>query len=490
MSGPARAVYSVTFSPDGKTLAAGSQDKAVWVWNVAQRARPRLTHHFTGATSWINAVAFSPDGTMVAAGSSDDSAQIWDLASGAAIATLAHPGPITTVAWDGNQHPDHRGRRRQRPAVVDLPPALAIGGVVNGVAFSHRRDILAVAGNDLQLWSPGSHATLSVPVTVPGSTPEAVAVSPDGTTLAAGYSDGMARLYRMTADGRLVSEGVPLRASASGYDETVTFSPDGRVLATGGDDGTVRLWNVADPARPRPLASVGRFAPYVFSVAFSPDGGLLAAGSADKTIRLWRLTSPDRPVPLGVPLRGPANTVYSVAFGPRGHLLAAGSADRSVWLWDISDPARPRQLGQPLTGAASYVYAVAFSPSGNTLAAGSTDDTVWLWNMTDPHAPSVLATLTGPQNYVYAVAFSRDGSTLAAGSADGTVRLWDTSPAAAATTVCKHGRESDPDRVGAVCARLPVRPALPGHVGPFGRPSRSRTGFSWPQPYPVPAWWR
>ena len=442
LNGPADVVFSVAFSPDGRTLAAGSKDKTVWLWDVTNPVRPRPTGQFKGATSWINAVAFSPDGSLLADGSSDGSAQLWDVATARPVATLPDPGPVTTLAWDSGQHLI-TGAADGSVRVWALPLAvLATDGLVNGVAFSAAHpDMLAVASGNLQLWDAVRRVPLGPAVTVPGTSPGGAAFSPSGSVLAAGYLDGMLRMYRVTTAGgqsRLVSEGT-VQASDTGYVENVAYSPNGRLVATADDDSTVRLWNVSDPAHPRKVATLRGFGSYVFSVAFNRAGTMLAASSADKTVRLWNIADPAHPRQLGPALTGPANTVYSVAFDPAKPVLAAGSADRTVWLWNIADPAHPRRLGRPLTGPASYVYSIAFSPSGTMLAAGSTDDTVWLWGVTNPAKPAPLATLTGPSDHVYTVAFSPTGSTLAAGSADGSVHLWDTTAAAAARAVCSMG---------------------------------------------------
>jgi WD40 repeat protein len=431
LTGPAGAVYSVAISPDGAVLAAGSRDNDVYLWGLRSPRRPSLVGRLTGATSWVNAVAFSPSGTTLAAGGSDDTVRLWDLATRTVTAQYAHPGPVTTLAWDGGGTlvtgaADGEVRLWRVPS-----PVLQAGGVVNGVAFSPRGDMLAVASDGLRLWDPATDEPLDAMQAASGAVPEAVAFSPDRQTIATGNSDGTVRLWTFDSDGALAPSGTPFRGASLGEVESVAFSPDGLLLASGGDDGTVRLWNVAGP--PRQVAILPAFGAQVFSVAFSPDGRLLAAGSATDTVRLWSLADPARPVPLAT-LTGPASTVYSVAFSPDGRLLAAGSADRSVYLWNVADAQHPVRDGPALTGPASYVYAVAFSPDGRTLAAGSTDDTVWLWTVSG--VPALYATLTGPTSYVYAVAFSRDGRTLAAGSADGTVRLWDTNPAAAAAGVC------------------------------------------------------
>ena len=63
---PAR-VHSVAFSPDGKTLATGSRDKTVRLWDVATRRQ--IGTRLTGHTDTGSSVAFSPDGKTLASGS-------------------------------------------------------------------------------------------------------------------------------------------------------------------------------------------------------------------------------------------------------------------------------------------------------------------------------------------------------------------------------------------------------------------------------------
>ncbi len=73
-------MWSVTFGPDGHTLASGSSDNTVILWNVAT-GQP-LKRPLTGHTAWVRAVLFSPDGSLLASG--DDNGQIilWNGASG------------------------------------------------------------------------------------------------------------------------------------------------------------------------------------------------------------------------------------------------------------------------------------------------------------------------------------------------------------------------------------------------------------------------
>ena len=432
LTGPQSVVTGVAFSPDGRLLAAASQDHKLWLWRISDgRAIPDGV--LTGADNWLNAVAFSPDGTEVAAGTSDASVLVWNLATRSLTATLPHPQPVTSLAWDGTGRLA-AGDADGTVSLWTLPtPVLVTGNAPSGVAYSPGGATLAVGGQNVQLWDAARRTLIATRPLPAGTFTNGIAYSPAGTMIAIARSDGTAWLL----DARTLRPAGPaFRVSAAGNAESVAFSPDGKVLATAGDDGTVRLWSLADPARPRQLASVHDSGSYVYTVVFAPDGRTLAAASTDNLTRLWDVADPAHPVLLGLPLAGPASYAIGLAFSPDSRLLAVGTADKTVWLWNVSDPARPAQAGTPLTGPTGYVWAVAFSPDGTTLAAGVTDGTVWMWNLADPARPALIATLTGAQGHVFSVAFSPSGRTLAAASNDGTVHLWDTSPAAAKADVC------------------------------------------------------
>ncbi|WP_170319966.1 pentapeptide repeat-containing protein [Polyangium spumosum] len=366
--GHADAVYTAAFAPDGKTLASGSHDKTIHLWDVATG---RALRTFEGHAAAVRSVFFSPDGKTLASGSDDKSVRLWDVTTGRALRTFEGHAPF-----------------------------------VLSVAFAPDGKTLASGSDDkiVRLWDV---AKGGAPRAVGGhaSAVGCVAFSPDGKTLASASSDKTIQL-------RDVATGQALR-SLTGHGDSVysiVFAPDGKTLASGSYDRTVRLWDVVGRAqRVFKHHTMG-----VFSVAFSPDGKTLASGSADKTVRIWDIVT-------GRTLRifdGHGAALLSVAFSPDGKTLVAGSANNAVRLWEV---ATGRAMGV-FEGGATAVRSVAVAPNGKTLATASDDKTVRLWDVASGRP---LRVCEGHMSAVLSVAFSPDGKTLASGSYDNTVRLWD-----------------------------------------------------------------
>ncbi|MGI5166255.1 WD40 repeat domain-containing serine/threonine protein kinase [Spirillospora sp. CA-253888] len=267
----------------------------------------------------------------------------------------------------------------------------------------------------------------------------ALAISPDGRTLAAAGEDPAVRLWSM-ADRRPLPE---LRGHGNAV-FTLAFAPDSKTLATGGYDTKVLVWNTATQRRTTTLTpSQGT----VGTVAFSPDGTRLAtAGTED--VQLWDLAdrtrlrrfvrdgesqfatafskrdwlaiaSTDslrmwRPKGKEVTLGAIASLTRTMAFDASGRYLAIGGDDGVVTLWDC---AARKRLG--VLKHRQGVYAAAFSPDGRTLATAS-GRTVSLWNL----STRTGTTLPDRRDVVGALAYAPDGRTLVVGGYDGAVELW------------------------------------------------------------------
>ena len=476
--------YDIAISPDGNTIVSVNSDDTVGVWDVATGKQKFALRGHRGS---LTCIAFSPDGLTIASGSEyydvpgECEVRLWDAATGQEKAVFIYddePSPffgdrqdqVTSVTFS----PDSRliatghdgpaavirdaitGERKHTLRVEVRPGVFAGGGYVWDIAFSPDGNTLAgptgsregtmvlwdVATGEQKIlfgghtwivgdidYSPDGRAIVSASwlddtirlwdattgqeqATFVGHTGgvNSIAFNPDGRTIVSRSGrrgDNTVRLWDVGTS--------TLLNTLTGYTSgvySVAFSPDGRTLASGSRDNTVRLWNVGTSTL---LNTLTGHTDWVRSVAFSPDGRTLASGSWDDTVRLWDATTGEH---LNT-LTGHTGEVGSVAFSPDGRTLASGSWDDTVRLWD----ATTGEHLNTLTGHTDRVYSVAFSPDGRTLASGSWDNTVYLWNVeTGAH----LNTLIGHTDYVYSVAFSPDGRTLASGSGiDDSVRLWD-----------------------------------------------------------------
>jgi WD40 repeat protein len=397
MRGHSDNVFSVAFSPDGKTVASGSIDQTIVLWDV-ETMQP-IGEPLSGHTGQVYSVIFSPDGKMLASASFDQTVILWDTNTKKPIGEPlhGHAAKVTSVAF----HPDGN--------------TLASGGADNAVILwdvSIRRN---KGGGTMPAAAQASNKHTSFVYSI--------AFSPDGKTLASGSGDNTIILWEISMGNNLSMPTVkPIGKPWSGHSDwvrSVVFSPDGNLLASGSDDRTIILWNVktGKPLRP-PLTGHTDF---VHSVAFSPDGKTLASGSIDGTIILWDVETWER---LGQPLNAQGGAVYSVAFSPDSSILASGHEDTSIRVWDVTTRL---PIGQPLRQHNGAVYTVAFSPDGQLLASASSDSAIVLWNLREDvktGRPSIpyLGAHTDP---VVSIAFSADGQRLASNSQDTTTIVWD-----------------------------------------------------------------
>ena len=248
----------------------------------------------------------------------------------------------------------------------------------------------------------------------------AVAISPDGQTIASGGLDDSIKIWnRVTGT---------LLQTLSGHHKPInclSISPDGQTLVSGSDDDTIKIWHLADGNLLRSLTGHTRD---VNSVVISTDGQLLASGSEDRTVRLWKLAT-------GEPLRsfsGLAGMVRAVALSPNGQFLVSGGLDNQIKLWSLKTNAPVRTLPN---GHFNSVNAVVISPDGKTLVSGSKDKTIKVWDLA---TGAVVRTLAGHMDSVNAIAMRNDGKLLASGSSDTTIRLWNLETGTLSGTLTGH----------------------------------------------------
>ena len=332
LNGHPAEVGSVSFSPDGKTLASASSDKTVRIWEVINIKETPISQPLRGHEDQVWAVAFSPDDKQIVSGGPDKTLRLWDGNTGKAIGTLqGHTNAVRALAYS----PDGKY-------------------IVSGNY-----------DNTLRLWDTQTGKAIR---TLPGhkNLVMSVAFSPDGKRIVSGSVDETLRLWD-TETGKAIRT---LPGHTKGV-MSVAFSPDGKSIVSGSDDKTLRLW---DAQTGKASATLSGHTDWVLSVVFSPDGKRIVSGSKDKTLRIW-----DAETGKAIrTLQGHTDKVESVAFSPDGKRIVSGSKDKTLRIWDAETG---KAISKPLKGHTGAVISVAFSPDGKRIVSGSNDETLRIWHI-------------------------------------------------------------------------------------------------------------
>ncbi len=202
----------------------------------------------------------------------------------------------------------------------------------------------------------------------------ALAISPDGKTVATDHADCSIRLR----DAKTGKQRAKLEGHEHDVPGCVAFSPDGATLASGGrGDGTVRVWAHAKRAEIA-CFEIPRFT-NVFDIGYSHDGKLLAAalfdiGKGKTSVVVWDLASGKRVHDL----TGHRDIIWRIAWSPVRAMIASASTDKTARVVAL-DGAKPAV--KVLKGHTKIVRDVQFTPDGTRVVTGSNDHTVRAWDV-------------------------------------------------------------------------------------------------------------
>jgi WD40 repeat protein len=283
LNGPRSPVFALSWSPDGRRLAASGFGPTTRIWDretgafrqvVEETSRPRFV------------LGWSDDGGSLLLGGLSD--------------------PLESQKWD---QPDNVSVKAA-PLTDRAESVRAIARAARGTPI-RVRDASATSRSR---WLPDSETGIV-----------SAAFAPDGSTVVTAELDQTARLW----DARTGQLRATLQADHRGVG-CVAFSSDGTKVATGGG-GPVKLWDASSGAL---LKTLGQTQGGSAIIGFSPDGRSVADARWDGSIRIWDVAT-------GVQrarLTGHDGQVLALAWSPDGNTIASGGFDSTIRLWDVALP--------------------------------------------------------------------------------------------------------------------------------------------------------
>ena len=449
LKGHAAAARGLAFSPDGKTLVTGGDDRKVIVWDLGT-GLAKFT--LPDQSNRVEAVAVSagkgPTRTIATVNASGelliyplgDEARpqllglaVADGGLGAAgafgVAFVGETGNVLTCGGDP------RVRLTTGPevgaAVAGVGTAARFygghAGPVNCLAATPDGTRFVTGGSDrtARVWETATGKSLAVftsaALPTAGETREvgvsAVAIAPDGASVAVGTVEGLLQLWPLTSDDESRKQ-----ADAADSLWNVAVSPDGATYATVGADKVARLY---DSATGKLVKSLAGHAAAVPALAYVSDT-VLATASGDRLVKLW-----DTATGKATDLAGHTSAVLAVASHPASGRVFSGGVDKSVRAWDAA--------GKPLWvwTANSPVTALAARPDGKMLAVGTADGTLTVLTTPASGDPLRIGAVVAHTSGVGAAAFHPDGERLLTCGGDGLAKLWAAPDAAAPTLLAR-----------------------------------------------------
>lgn len=299
---------------------------------------------------------------------------------------------------------------------LELPKVAPVGPVhtsVNALAFSPQANLVASGRyQTVELIDPTTRAVTRKLEGLKGAV-NGLVFSPDGTTLYAASGEnaleGEVRAWQ-------VSDGKLLR-TITGHRDTIyalALSPDGKTLATGSYDQQIKTWNTETGAEIKTLRGHNGA---VFGLSFRPDGKILASASADRTVKLWDVETGQRRDTLVQPLKDQV----AVAWSADGKRVAAAGFDNRIRVWEVSDDAK--ETTNPLLVARfaheQPISRLSWAPDGKTIVTAAQDGIIKFWDGT---AIKERVAISKQPEWASALTFA--GDKVFAGRLDGSIEAY------------------------------------------------------------------
>src|ERR1051326_4945214 len=285
--------FSIAISPDGKTFAAGGGGTAgAGAIHVVDVDSGRSLQTLKGQNGWITALAFADNSTLISGtrGSENPTVRIWNLDNGKDRATF-------TMENEKD-------------------------GIVAVRVLGDAKTIAAWTRIQMKMWDIETGVPRSLALTGPFWSPDALAFSADGATLAVPHKTVGKTVEVMFWDVPTARDRGSFSQDKSDFD-VVAFAPDGQTMLTGWNHGTLRVLNAATVQESSSFKAHQPAEEQRTVLAISPDGKYVATGGADRVVRLWPRAGGD-----AVELKGHEAPITSLAFWQPDQRLLLISADR------------------------------------------------------------------------------------------------------------------------------------------------------------------
>ncbi|KAI9832413.1 MAG: hypothetical protein M1819_004402 [Sarea resinae] len=373
ISGHGEAILATQFSPASSSkMVSGSGDATARIWDC-DTGTP--LHTLKGHTSWVLAVSWSPDDSTIATGSMDNSVILWNARTGKPISKpmKGHTKWVSSLAWEP-YHLQEPGRPRLASASKDATVRIwdTVSQRIETVLSGHKGSVSCVRWGGTGFIYTASHdktvkvwhakdGTLAHSLNAHAHWVNHLALSTD-FVLRTAYHDHTGKIP--DSDSGKVAKAKERFEKAATINNTVVER-----LVSASDDFTMYLWEPSSSTKP--VARLMGHQKQVNHVTFSPDGLFIASAGFDNHVKLWNA----RDGKFISTLRGHVAPVYQCSFSPDSRLLVSASKDTTLKVWEI----RTGKLAMDLPGHQDEVYAVDWSPDGLKVGSGGKDKAVRIW---------------------------------------------------------------------------------------------------------------